>query len=191
MRFIEPYSPKWKSGFESIKQAIESGLGGLAHQIDIQHIGSTSVEGLVAKPILDIDIIIENKLLLPGITAGLERLGYTARGEQGIPGRFAFRQQSDKTPITGTNENRHPHHLYVCYADSPALKNHILFRDALRNDPDLLRSYADLKMSLAADLTIAREEYTIRKTGFIISVLARAGLNMQDLEEISDANAQK
>lgn len=186
--FLEPYNPNWKIEFELIKQVIDKELNEFIPVIDIQHIGSTSVHGLSAKPILDIDIIIVNKELLKDITAILKKIGYQSKGEQGISGRFAFRQISDKTPITGSKRKWLPHHLYVCYADSLALKNHILFRDKLRSDKDLLEKYAELKKSIADNEKITGEDYAKMKTDFIISVLATSGLTENELKNIKNAN---
>lgn len=186
--FIEPYNPNWKIEFENIRQVIETELSDLSPLIDIQHIGSTSIPGLFAKPILDIDIIIENKDLLQSITSRLEQIGYKYKGEQGIPGRFAFRQTSGYIPLTAGNNKWQSHHLYVCYADSVALKNHISFRDILRNDKELLEKYSELKKSLTNNLKITREEYTAGKTDFIISVLATSGLNETELQDITKVN---
>lgn len=188
MKFIEPYNPDWKNGFDQIKAVIEREAGGLSGQIDIQHIGSTSIPGLYAKPVLDIDIIIHNKELLERVSILLEKLGYRSKGEQGIAGRFAFRQTSVNTPLTNQKKKWYAHHLYVCYADSLALKNHLLFRDALLANVDIREKYSTLKKSMAANLQITREEYTTGKTDFIISVLAAAGMDEQELKDIKAAN---
>ncbi len=184
--FIQPYNPDWKAEFDRIKQVLHSRLRDF--DIDIQHVGSTSVPGLTAKPILDIDIIIKDKLLLAGITAGLEQAGYINRGEQGIPGRFAFRQQSVYTPNSPEQQKWMEHHLYVCYDDSLALRNHLLFRDALLRDKQLSAQYADLKMRLVGRQGKTREEYTRQKTEFIISALQNLGIPPGELREISDSN---
>lgn len=189
IKFIEPYNPNWKTTFERIRQVIEAELTDLSPQFDIQHVGSTSIEGLYAKPILDIDIIIENNGLLKDISSRLEKIGYNSKGEQGIPGRFAFRQSSGFVPFTNERQPWQSHHLYVCYADSLALKNHILFRDALKSDKKLLKRYSELKKSLTDNLKITREEYSLKKTDFIISVLASAGLDERELEEITNTNS--
>jgi GrpB-like predicted nucleotidyltransferase (UPF0157 family) len=110
---LEAYNPNWKIAFESIKYIIETELADLGKQFDIEHIGSTSIEGLYAKPVLDIDIIISNHNLLNNISTKLERIGYKAKGEQGIPGRFAFKQTSEFVPLTGDKIHRQPHHLYA------------------------------------------------------------------------------
>jgi GrpB-like predicted nucleotidyltransferase (UPF0157 family) len=187
-KFIEPYNPNWKTEFENIKQVIVTELNDIIPQIDIQHVGSTSVKGLFAKPILDIDIIIADKTLLNNITLRLEKIGYNSKGEQGIPGRYAFRQKSDLTPMTNKNRKWQSHHLYVCYADSLALKNHLLFRDILNSNEELKEKYSELKKSLTENFAITREEYTSKKTEFIVSVLATAGLNEKSLWEITSVN---
>ncbi len=185
-KFIEPYNPNWKIEFEKIAGVLKTELNGL--KIDIQHIGSTSIPGLFAKPILDIDIIIHQKDLFNDIKVKLERIGYKSKGEQGIAGRFAFRQISDFTPVTASKYKWQSHHLYVCYPDSLALKNHLLFRDALRKNKDVVAKYSQLKKSLTENLSITREEYTMLKTDFIISVLMTLGLDKAELNEIINAN---
>jgi GrpB-like predicted nucleotidyltransferase (UPF0157 family) len=188
-KFIQPYNPNWQTGFNKIQKVIQSELSDL--KIEIQHVGSTSIPGLFAKPVLDIDIIIEDKDLLCEITSKLEKIGYASKGEQGISGRFAFRQTSDFTPLTLSKKMWHSHHLYVCYSDSLALKNHLLFRDTLRSDYDLAERYSQLKKTLTRSSNTSREQYTKGKTDFILSVLATLGLNKTELKEINDSNVQK
>lgn len=77
---IEPYNPNWKTEFENIKQVIEFNLNDIIQQVDIQHVGSTSIQGLFAKPILDIDIILVDKEQLNEITSRLEKIGYSSDG---------------------------------------------------------------------------------------------------------------
>lgn len=184
----QPYNPHWKTAFDNIKKVLQNKLEDIQSETDIQHIGSTSVEGLYAKPILDIDIIISDKSLIHGISSRLEEIGYSSRGELGIPGRFAFKQVSELTPLTPENTKWQSHHLYVCYADSLALKNHLAFRDALNGNQKLLEEYAALKKSIISHSEITMEEYCMKKTDFIISVLASAGLSPEELEEIRSSN---
>jgi GrpB-like predicted nucleotidyltransferase (UPF0157 family) len=183
---IVPYDPEWKIQFEKISAVCYHQLRGLA--VNIQHVGSTAIPGMVAKPVLDMDIIIEEKELLPEITKRLEALGYIARGDQGIAGRYAFRQSSEYTPAGDTPEKWPPHHLYVCFADSLAWRNHLLFRDMLRSRPDLAEAYATLKLSLASDPEITKADYTSKKTDFVIAVLALAGLDETALKAIAAEN---
>jgi GrpB-like predicted nucleotidyltransferase (UPF0157 family) len=184
--FIEPYNPNWKAEFDSLKMALLKTLNGF--EIDIQHVGSTAIPNLFAKPILDIDIIIDNKTLLGDITTRLERIGYINKGEQGISGRFAFRQTSERTPQTEDFKKWQEHHLYVCFSDSLALKNHLLFRDALLNSKELAQQYSLLKINLTRENKMTREKYTKQKTDFIISVLTKVGLDKNALNEIINAN---
>lgn len=183
---ITPYNPDWKTEFEKIKIVLETELKNI--DIDIQHVGSTSIPGLCAKPILDIDIIIDNRKLLDEVSSRLEKIGYLNKGEQGIKGRFAFRQTSALTPETTIQQKWLSHHLYVCFSDSLALKNHLLFRNALLQNGKLAERYSTLKMDLVKEKGMTREEYTKRKTEFIISVLANLGLEPGDLNEIIKAN---
>jgi GrpB-like predicted nucleotidyltransferase (UPF0157 family) len=186
---IEPYNPEWKTEFENIKQIIESEFKDSGIDINIQHVGSTAIPGLVAKPILDLDIIIPDKSHFNKISSKLEKLGYKNKGEQGIPDRIAFRQTTEATPfLLSNNKKKYPHHLYVCLTESLAVKNHLLFRDALLSNKELSERYSQLKLALIGNQPISREEYTKRKTEFIISVLAASGLGETELKQIRDAN---
>ena len=184
--FVHSYDPLWREEFNRICGVLKAHL--THFPADIQHVGSTAIPGLPAKPILDIDIIITDISLLAGIAAKLEKLGYINRGDQGIPGRFAFRQQSLSTPETPDRQTWMEHHLYVCYADSLALKNHLLVRDALLKDAQLMAQYAGLKMQLVNTPGMTREEYTRQKTAFILTILQDLGLSADELRQISDSN---
>ena len=184
--FIEPYKSEWKIEFENLKSVLSKILDG--YEIDIQHVGSTAIPKLFAKPILDIDIIINNKDHLNEITSKLEKFGYKNKGEQGISGRFAFRQISTLTPKTNHNKKWQKHHLYVCFSDSLALKNHLLFRDVLLVDKKLVNEYSLLKIKLMKEKNMTKEKYTRQKTNFIIAVLASSGLDENELNEITKVN---
>lgn len=183
---LEPYQPQWKTAFDALRSQLQESLHGF--EVDIQHVGSTSIPGLPAKPILDIDIVIWEAQLLPGIKQRLQELCYNYKGEQGIAGRFAFRQLSPYTPKAAGQTVWMAHHLYVCYAHSLALKNHLVFRNALLNDTDLVQQYATLKQTLAQSTGMHREKYTRAKTDFILGVLQANGFTFAELEEIAAAN---
>lgn len=183
---IVPYDPFWKIEFEQLHALLCKEFSGL--EIDIQHVGSTSVPGAIAKPLLDIDIIISNKNLLAVITSKLVSLGYIAKGEQGVTGRYAFRQSSALVPSSPQKREWLTHHLYVCYANSLALKNHLLFRDSLLKDNELVKKYNKLKEELVNNGNISRERYTKMKTDFMLEVLADGGLSKEELNEIRQAN---
>lgn len=182
---IEPYNENWKIEFDKLKTTILSELHDL--NVDIQHVGSTAIPNLAAKPILDVDIIIEDKNLIEEITKRLVQIGYLSRGEQGISGRFAFRQISNKTPQTQGDRIWQEHHLYVCFSDSLALKNHLLFRDSLLKDKSLIEKYTELKNSLIHQKGMTREQYSKLKTDFILSVLSDK-LSESELSQIYEAN---
>ncbi|AQG79899.1 GrpB family protein [Spirosoma montaniterrae] len=184
--FIEPHKKEWKTEFDNLRRVLLKILDG--YDVDIQHVGSTAISGLHAKPILDIDIIIENKHRLGEIAIELEKVGYQNRGEQGISGRFAFRQTSTLTPKTDHAKKWQKHHLYVCFADSLALKNHLLFRDALLLDEKLVEQYSLLKIRLTKENGMTRDKYTERKTDFIVSVLESLGLDKKELHKITSEN---
>jgi GrpB-like predicted nucleotidyltransferase (UPF0157 family) len=182
---IVDYNPKWAIQFEQLKTVYSAHLGKLID--DIQHVGSTSVPGLAAKPVLDIDLIIKEDQHLPEIIQQLELLGYRYCGEMGISGRSAFQQLTPHTPIDGKGTQWPLHHLYVCQQDSIALHNHLIFRDALRNNADLADRYGQLKRAIAARCT-DMDQYVKEKTAFIITVLQGAGMQTAALQSIEMDN---
>lgn len=184
--FLAPYQAGWKTEFDNLASVLQQALQGI--ETDIQQVGSTAVPGVYSKPILDVDIIIADESLLPVVTERLLQIGYLAKGDLGIPGRFAFRQRQATTPLTAEQRNWMPHHLYVCYAHSLALQNHLLFRDALLANEALAAQYSALKRSLVAEKGMTREIYTQRKTGFILSVLSTLGLDDAAIDAIRRAN---
>ncbi|MDH6269896.1 GrpB-like predicted nucleotidyltransferase (UPF0157 family) [Rhizobium sp. SG_E_25_P2] len=157
---IVPYDPAWPVIFDALRRRIEAALGPIATAVE--HVGSTSVPGLAAKPIIDIDAVIADDTALPAAIARLSAIGYADQGEKGVAGRRAF------APPPGLAR----HHLYVCASDSAELRRHLLFRDRLRANPDLAAAYGALKQRLAAEYGRDREGYTEAKTGFIENALA-------------------
>jgi GrpB-like predicted nucleotidyltransferase (UPF0157 family) len=158
---MHEYDPGWPALFEDLRKRIAAALGPLV--IDIEHIGSTSVPNLCAKPIIDLDVIVEPENL-PAAIAAVEALGYRHEGNLGVDGREAFRWTAEFPE----------HHLYVCPKDSPALGRHLLFRDFLRTHPDAARQYAQLKKELAQQFHDDRSKYQDAKTAFIESLVQEA-----------------
>ena len=183
---IKASDPLWQTEFAHLKQVLAAALDGFA--FEIEHVGSTSVPGLCAKPILDVDIIITDQGQLEGITAQLQSVGYISRGDQGIAGRYAFRQSTAYVPAAAAQKEWMEHHLYVCFSDSLALKNHLIFKNLLLSDPNLLNAYAHLKMELSQRAGMTRVEYTQLKTDFILEAFAHCGLDDRDLDQIKAAN---
>ena len=137
---VLPYDSVWKDEFEKIKREIEPSLSGLI--LSVEHVGSTAVEGLCAKPCIDLDVIIEDYAVFESVVERLSKLGYIHEGDLGISGREAF-AYSDK-------EHLMTHHLYVCPKDSEELHRHLTFRNFLRKSPDAKARYAEAKMRAAA-----------------------------------------
>lgn len=156
---VVPYDPAWPEAFALVRATIAPALGKRA--VGIEHIGSTAVVGLDAKPIVDIDVVIRHEDDLWEVATVLAELGYTHLGDLGVAGREAFRAPAGLPR----------HHLYVCAAGSAALTAHLTLRDALRADPGLSAEYAALKRTLAARHRDDRDAYTEGKTAFITAVL--------------------
>ena len=143
---VLPYDRAWRTDFEAIRAEIGIALGDLI--LGIEHVGSTSVEGLSAKPCIDIDVIIRDYSVFDAVAGRLAAIGYVHEGDLGIRDREAFRYQ-DKPHLQN-------HHLYVCPRDSAELHRHITFRDYLRTHPEAVRKYSRVKET-AAQLFRARK----------------------------------
>lgn len=159
---IADYDPRWPEQFETLRSRIAAALGDLA--IAIEHIGSTAVPGLAAKPVIDIDVLMRSDADLSLVTSKLALLGYDHRGDLGIPGREAFRAPPDDFP----------HHLYVCPPHSREYRRHIAFRNYLRTHPNDANAYASLKRSLAEKFGDQREAYNQAKSQFVDDIARRA-----------------
>lgn len=175
---VEEYNPLWAKQFQQVKHELEGYLQDTPY-LSIEHVGSTSVPGLAAKPILDIDIIIE-RAQLPGVIAALTtKGGYEYRGDLGIPEREAFRK-------VDTEPSRN---LYACIAGSQALRNHLAVRDLCRVDEHVRQTYAAKKRELAAQDWPNVDAYAEAKNEVVQWILARAGgFAIADLEEIRARN---
>lgn len=163
---VVPYDPSWSRSFEiesaSIMQALEENC------IAIHHVGSTAVPGLWAKPKVDIILVVKDKLI---IDPNLEKIGYEYRGEFNIPFHRGF-------------EKRNPHlkvNLHVYEEGNPEIELNLLFRDYLRNHPETLQEYADLKRELVGYESSHKRDnngfsgYNLGKDVFIKKVLSQAG----------------
>ena len=153
---VLPYDEGWPRDFSQIEAELRAALGELA--LRIEHVGSTSVPGLSAKPIIDIDAVVRSESLGPAISA-LRKIGYEHEGDLGIPGREAFAYEG-KTHLR-------KHHLYVCPQDSPELKRHLAFRDYLRSHPEAARAYGRIKEEGAALYPRDIGKYVEYKSPFI------------------------
>lgn len=165
---IEDYDPSWPRSFEAIQARITPALDKFVTAIE--HVGSTAVPGLAAKPIIDIDVLLRSPDDLPLAIEALNGLGYQHQGTLGISGRDAF--------VAPSHDVRH--HLYVCSPSTPEFRRHIMFRDYLRRNPKEAAEYARLKRNLSGRFSIDREAYTEAKTEFIEEILRRARLQSRE-----------
>ncbi len=136
---VEKYNPNWVNQFSVLKEFLAKNT---TEYISIEHVGSTSIPGMNAKPIIDIDIIVEDAAQFLRLKDELEKIGYVHEGDRGIPGREAFDHEKVSVGID--------HHLYVCVKDNAELLRHLKFRDKLRSSPELVNEYNKIKEEILA-----------------------------------------
>lgn len=158
-----PHNEQWHQFFAEEKAKLQSAVGDYVSAVE--HIGSTSICGISAKPILDITAAIDSKENGEKCIAPLENLGYEYRGENGIIGRFYFVKGKPRT-----------HHLHMLLSDSDELRNHLFFRDYLRTNPERAAEYDKLKKDLARKYKNNRDAYLDGKAEFVESILRVAKL---------------
>lgn len=159
---VVDYDLHWPALFADIAERVQAAFAN-SPLTGVEHVGSTAVPSLPAKPVIDIDVVIPSRAELPDAIARLAAIGYTHQGDLGITSRESFRQP-DGTPR---------HNLYVCAEDSPELRRHLAFRDYLRTHPDDARRYAELKRELAARHVADIDAYVDGKAEFVHSILEK------------------
>ena len=182
---IEPHNPAWASQFASTKKDLEESLSGIPIK-SIEHVGSTSIPGLPAKPVLDIDIIASLDVL-PAVRAALAKSGYFDQGEMGVPGRFQFRQPGygPKDAAFGSHSGAElRRNTYVMIEGSLALKNHVDIKRVLMEDKDLKEEYGNIKLELAEKEYEFISEYGRGKRGILRKILVSAGWGEEELSEV-------
>ncbi len=157
---VVPYSAEWPRLFEEEVRRRQPALGDVA--LDVQHVGSTAIPGMPAKPIVDIAVAIRRFEDGAACVKPLADLGYLYKGENGVPGRHYF--------VKGTEDAR-THYLHMLEIDSDEWKEHLVFRDVLRTDRALAEEYAQLKEQLARRYPADRGAYTDGKSEFVTKVL--------------------
>ncbi|HDR7717305.1 GrpB family protein [Bacillus albus] len=167
---IEEYNIKWENEFYKLQSLINNVIKELV--LSIEHVGSTSVKGLAAKPILDIDIVIEDYKVFPEVVTKLETMGYYHQEEWSFKGREAFGRKDVFVPWSEESTVWMEHHLYVCDKESEELRRHIAFRDYLREHEDVVVEYGRLKEGLARE-SKNRCSYSEGKTAFITNILGK------------------
>jgi len=159
---VREYDPEWPARFAELRGRIESMAR--EHLLRVEHVGGTSVPGLAAKAIIDMDIV-HGADSWTALRDALEAGGYRHVGDQDIPGREVFK------PASAEVASWPHHHLYACAADAPELRRHLAFRDHLRRRPDEAALLSAFKLSIAH---LDRDEYQERKAPLVQEILARA-----------------
>ena len=160
------YDEGWKKAFEEIKAELLAALGDCIE--GIEHVGSTAVEGMSAKPCIDVDVIMTDYTVFDTVVRRLGAIGYVHEGDLGIKGREAF-CYTDKSHLL-------KHHLYVCPRNSEELYRHITFRNFLRANPDAVRVYSAVKEEAARLYPNDMDGYIAYKSPCIAELYARCGL---------------
>ena len=173
---VVPYDPRWPEQFLAVRDDLASALEGVLVR-SIEHVGSTAVPGLAAKPRLDIDVVIAAEHL-DAAREALQAAGYTWRGDLGIADRYAF-GAPDREPLRS---------VYLVIEGSLALRNHLAMRDLLRRDPNLRDEYGRFKLELARAEYSSADDYAVDKSPVIQRILAAAGFDRSELDAIDAVN---
>ena len=158
---IVPHTELWHQLFAEEEARLREAIG--EQVVAIEHVGSTAICGLPAKPIIDIAAAVREAADAARCVRSLEDIGYEYRGEAGIAGRYYFVKGEPRT-----------HHLHMVEWGSEFWMNHLLFRDYLRMHKGVAAEYGRLKTDLAMKYEEDREAYTEGKSRFIEDVLKRA-----------------
>lgn len=144
---ILPYDSGWKCRFEKAASEVKEVFG--KECIEIHHIGSTAVEGLAAKPIIDLMPVVRSIENIDFFNDKMEELGYIAYGENGLPGRRYFQKGGDERT----------HHVHVYQEGNEEIRRHLAFRDYLRTHTEEAKKYGALKEKLALEYPLNIEAY--------------------------------
>lgn len=176
MILVVEYDPSWPARFERLRQEYAEAMAAAGVPVAaIEHVGSTAVPGLAAKPVIDCDIVVAMQDVAAASQV-LVGLGFRPLGELGIPLRWAFKEP----------ERLAPTNTYVVVQDSLSLRNHLAVRDILRADPGLREQYAAVKRRVGA-VAANIDDYGKGKTAMVQRILAAAGLTAAERASI-DAN---
>jgi GrpB-like predicted nucleotidyltransferase (UPF0157 family) len=173
---VVDWSPRWAEQFEEVAAVLSRALTDV-RSARVEHVGSTSVPGLAAKPVLDVDVIVDPEDV-PAAVAALESIGHVHRGDLGVTGREAFHAPGEPR-----------RNVYVCTAGTANVRNHLAVRDVLRRRADLREAYDSVKRALAADPDMDIDTYVAGKSAVLQEVLEASGeLSDEELAAIRRLN---
>ena len=174
---VVDYRPAWPERFEELRAAYARVLeAARVPYRSIEHVGSTAVPGLAAKPVIDVDVVVPEPDV-DAASAALAGLGFVPRGDLGVAGRYAF-----VTPGRFA-----PSNTYVVVDGCLALRNHLAVRDTLRVDGALRREYDAVKRRAAATAADI-DEYILLKSDVLGRILERAGLSQDERTAIAETS---
>jgi len=153
---IVPHNPGWAQKYSEEAALLSSIFGGLT--LSIHHIGSTAIPSILAKPVIDIMIVVAEIESVEAYNPAMIAAGYVPRGEAGIPNRRFFRKDTEEI---------RSHHVHIYPQGDENIATHLNFRDYLRVHPDEARAYSQLKEKLAEEFRYDSENYTESKTDFV------------------------
>lgn len=173
---LQEYQISWPFEFEQLKNKILTPIKHLP--VQLEHVGSTSVPGLAAKPIIDMDLVYQGQVF-DQIKQALESLGYYHAGDQGIKDREVFKRALKPHPDAILDQISH--HLYVCPFESIEWRRHVFFRNYLRTNPSMAEDYQTLKIAIAEAASQDRKQYALlketRAIAFFDSIFINADLD--------------
>lgn len=175
---VVPYAPAWPVQFAHVAATLRVALRDV-RIIGIEHVGSTSVPGLAAKPVIDIDVVVSRAQVRPAIDA-LVAVGYAHRGDLGVQDR-----ESLAAPDTDPLRN-----VYVCVENTLHLRNHLAVRNILRARSDLRDRYGAVKMQLAGDPTMEIPTYLALKSPILQEILTLSDLTDLEKQTILDLDTE-
>ncbi len=168
---LVPHNDEWDDEFQRIKPILMAIFN--VKSEDVQHVGSTAVKGIVAKPILDIAINLEIFSALN--IDGMAELGYEDRHEAGVPGRRLF--------VLRGNKDRSLHHIHCFERNGDGFRKQVFFRDELIAHPEIAKQYSELKIGLALINPEDRKRYTEGKDRFVQSILEKMDSEISKIDQ--------
>ena len=175
---VVDWSTEWAVQYDEVAGVLRAALAGVA-SAQVEHVGSTSVRGLAAKPILDVDVIVD-AADVPAAIAALQSVGYIHRGDLGVAGREAFHAPGPPR-----------RNVYVCTDGTANVRNHLAVRTVLRSRDDLRDAYAAVKRALADDPEMDIDTYIAGKSAVLQEVLEASGefteVELETIRRLNDA----
>lgn len=154
---VVPHDPRWRDAFEAEARRVAEAMG--ENVVAVHHIGSTSIPGIYAKPVIDLLVKVRDVAEVDGRSSAMESIGYEVMGEYGIPGRRYFRKDD--------REGVRTHHIHAFEAGSAEVVRHLAFRDYMLAHPADAQRYSELKRRLAEEHPQSMDGYIDGKDGFI------------------------